>query len=65
MLTDRINKARKVDVEKLSAEQLEALTTQMSQTINQIVDDACNRANSLLSVYGLETKMQIVIQKKD
>jgi hypothetical protein len=63
--SDIINRVRKVDVEKLDEAQLENITTQMSQEINRIIDDACARANSLLNIYGLETKMQIVIQKKD
>lgn len=60
-----MNRVRKVDVEKLSQDQLDQLMIQMSDEINQIVDSACAKANSLLNIYGLETKMQIVIQKKN
>lgn len=65
MSDDIINRARKVDVEQLDSEQLQELTVQMSAALNKIVDDACAKANSLLTIYGLQTKMQIVIEKKD
>lgn len=65
MSSDKIKRKRFVDVEKLEDEQIEQLISQISDKIIAMVDQTCDKANELLSVYGLETKMQIVIQPKN
>lgn len=65
MQSDTIDRVRKVDVEKLEVSQADELADQISQEINKMVDEVCIKANKMLNAYGLETKMQIVIQKKN
>lgn len=61
MENDRINT---VQVENLSVQQADLLAQKLSDEINRLVDETCDKANKILSIYGLETKMQIVIHKK-
>lgn len=59
---DTINRTRTVNVDELSDEQLEVIQQQLSSKITGIIDKACEDANKFLNVYGLQAKMQIVIQ---
>ena len=63
-MSDIINRKRHVDVNSLKDEQVEQLIEQISEKIKAMVDSTCEKANRMLNVYGLETKMQIVIQPK-
>lgn len=54
---------RKVDVEKLTNEQTDELSTQIGQKVREQVDETVNKINTLLKVYGMEAKMQIVLGK--
>lgn len=65
MPTDTINRKRSVNVNTLSAEQVEQLTEQISKKILVLVDETVAQANKMLNVYGLEAKMQIAIQRKE
>lgn len=65
MSTDTINRKRAIDINKLSAEQVEQLTEQISKKILVIVDEAITQANKMLNIYGLEAKMQIALQKQE
>lgn len=56
-----INRERKVDLTKLSREEFNRLELQLGERVRQICDEACEKANKLLNIYGLKTKMQIVI----
>lgn len=53
----------KFDIDKLTPDEAERLGSQIGETIRQITDKAVEDANRLLSVYGLEAKMQIIIGK--
>lgn len=57
------NRERKLDVEKLTLEQADALSVQISEKVKEINDKAINEANRFLNVYGMEAKMVIVIDK--
>lgn len=59
-----VDRERHVDVTKLSEVEVEAFIKQISDKITNMVDETCDRANRLLHVYGMEAKMQIVIQEK-
>jgi hypothetical protein len=59
-----IDRERHVDITTLSNEDLESLIKQISDKITNMVDETCDRANRLLHIYGMETKMQIIIQEK-
>ena len=53
---------RSIDVDNLSDDQLEIAITKISNQINKEVDLTCEKANALLSRYGLICKMQILIE---
>ncbi len=57
------NRVRKVDIDKLSEEELKALEERIGKKITGITDDAVEKANQILSIYGLRAKMQIVIEQ--
>jgi hypothetical protein len=53
---------RKINVEKLTDEQLEAAIASVSGKIGKITDKAITEANKLLARYGLVCKMQIAFE---
>jgi len=57
------DRVRKVDIDKLSDEELKALEERIGKKITNITDDAVKRANQILNIYGLRAKMQIVIEQ--
>lgn len=56
------NRERKVDLSKMEASQVDQISLQLGDMIRQICDDAVAKANRLLNVYGMNAKMQIVIE---
>jgi len=56
---------RAIDVEKLGDEQLENAINKISNQITGDIDNICNKANELLNRYGLQCKMQIVIEESE
>ena len=62
---DKIVRKRKVDVENLTEEQLQALIAQVGDKVRGMVDETCERANRILNVYGMHVKMQVVIEEND
>lgn len=58
-----INRERKVNVEKMSNEELEALQSKISNKISSIVNNAIKESNKYLNVYGLEARMHLEIGK--
>ena len=56
---------RKINVEGLTEEQMEQAINRVGQLIRDDVDATCERANRLLSRYGMACKMQIVIDEAD
>jgi hypothetical protein len=61
-MSDRV---RKVDVEKLDEKEFSAMMSVISSKITKITDEACEKANKLLAVYGIKAKMQIVFEKDE
>ena len=64
-MSDTIDRKRQVDVDKLNEEQLQQLIDKLGSKVRGMVDETCERANKLLNVYGLQVKMEVVIQQKD
>jgi hypothetical protein len=64
-MRDTIKRERKVDVNKLTTEQADLLSQEIGNKIRKIVDEACETCNNFLQIYGLQTKMQIVIEPKE
>jgi hypothetical protein len=58
-------RVRKVDVSKLSDEQLEKLQKAISDKIIHIINKANEDANKILSIYGMETQMVMEIKEKE
>jgi hypothetical protein len=56
---------RKLDINKLSKEEFDALNTQLGGIVREICDKAVADANKYLNVYGLNAQMQIVIAAPD
>lgn len=58
-------RVRKVDVNKLSEEELAQLQKAISDKIIKIINKANEEANKILSVYGMETQMIMEIKEKE
>lgn len=56
---------KKVNVEKMSETQLNKAIKSISERITKNVDQTCEKANKLLSKYGLKCKMQIIITEQE
>ena len=54
---------RFVDVEKLSEEQLKNIQENLVKKVTEIVDKACEDANKLLNIYGLQAKMKFALEE--
>lgn len=52
---------RKVNLDQMSAEQVDQISLQLGEKVREICDEAVAKANKLLSVYGMTAKMQIVL----
>ena len=61
MSDDTMNRKRQVNVDD---EQLDRIISQISDKIVSMVDETCAKANKMLDIYNMETRMQIVIKKK-
>lgn len=58
-------RVRKVDVSKLSEEELQKLQAAISDKIIKIINKANEEANRILAVYGMETQMIMEIKEKE
>ena len=52
---------RKVDITKMSREQVDSISQQIGDKVREICDEAVLKANKILNIYGMSAKMQIVI----
>lgn len=50
---------RKVDINSMTLEQVDDISIQLGTKIKDICQEAVEKANKLLSVYGLSAKMSI------
>ena len=58
-------RVRKVDIEKLSNEELEKIQAAISGKIVNIINKANEEANRVLNVYGMEVQLVMELKKKD
>lgn len=56
-----IDRKRRIDVNKLTNEQLAELEAKLSEKVSLIVNTAVKEANKYLNVYGLEARMHLEI----
>lgn len=61
-MNDILNRKRNVDVSKLTEDQIDQLSNQIGEKVRLMIDDICNKINDMLKIYGVQAKMQIVIQ---
>lgn len=59
------SRVRKIDVDKLSPEQADSLSEQIGEKLRKIIDQACTEANRITEIYGMQVKMQFLIEKLD
>lgn len=60
-LKDRV---RKVDISKLSPDQADNLSAQIGEKVRGICDEAAEKANAILNIYGMSAKIAIKIEGK-
>lgn len=58
-----MERKRSFDINKLTTEEAEKLSVKIGEKVREICDDAVKKANDLLNIYGMEAKMQIVVQE--
>ena len=56
------DRVRKVDVESMDVEQVDLLAEQLGAKVRGYVDEACEKANTVLKIYGLQAKMEFVLE---
>lgn len=56
---------RKIDLSNKTPEEVDAITVQLGEKVRQICDEAVEKANRLLNVYGMSAMMQIVVDHSD
>ena len=52
---------RSFDINKLSQEQAQEISAQIGEKVRLICDEACEKANKILNIYGMKAIMQIAI----
>ena len=57
------DRERKVDINKMSDSDLDNLSAQIGDKVREITDEAVNKVNALLGIYGLSAKMLIKFNK--
>ncbi|NJO48243.1 MAG: hypothetical protein HC840_00845 [Leptolyngbyaceae cyanobacterium RM2_2_4] len=59
------DRERKVDISKLSTEAVDNLSTQIGDKVRQICDEAADKVNAILKIYGMSAKMAIKFDTLD
>lgn len=52
---------RSIDISNLSLEQADSLAQQVGPKVREICDEAIEKANKILNIYGMKAQMQIAI----
>lgn len=60
---DLQNSEQKIDLNSMSNESVDQLSAQIGERIRLICDEAVEKANKILAIYGLTSKMQIQINE--
>lgn len=56
---------KKANLDHMSEDQAEVISELIGEKVRKICDEAVEKANKLLNVYGMSAKMQIVIDHPD
>lgn len=60
-----LGRERKVDLNKLSEEQLQNLQTEINKKVSQVINEAEAELNSILNIYGIGFRMVVALDRKD
>ena len=63
-MTERKRKVSREQLEQMSKEQLQKIEEKLGGKIRELIDSTVNKANKLLGIYGLQVKMQFLIEEK-
>lgn len=62
---ERKRKVSKEQLAKMSDEQLNLIEEKLGGKLRDLMDTAVNEANKLLEIYGLQVKMQFLIEENN
>lgn len=62
-MTNVADRKRSFDTNKLNKDEAEQLSTDIGVKVRQICDEACEKANKILNIYGMKAQMQIAINE--
>lgn len=57
------DRKRSFNINKLDQVEADKLSTDIGAKVRQICDEACEKANKILNIYGMKAQMQIVINE--
>ena len=60
-----VDRVRKIDIEQVDEEAFKNIQDGIIKKITEINDEAVEKANKILKIYGLEAKMQFLLKKKE
>jgi hypothetical protein len=63
-MNEKVRKVSKEQLEKMSEEQLHQIEEKLGGKIRELIDSTVVEANKLLGIYGLQVKMQFLIEEK-
>lgn len=56
-------RVRKVDVSKMTPEEVDRLSVQIGAKVREICDEASAKANAILGIYGMKAKIAIAFNE--
>lgn len=59
------DRERKIDISKMDKEAVDNLSIQIGEKVRQICDEAADRVNAILKIYGMSAKMAIQFDTLD
>lgn len=65
MPEDHKSRERKVDANKLKAEQVDKLAEQIGKNVADLLNESTDKCNKLLNIYDMEVVIQWNIRKKE
>ena len=64
-MQERVRKVSKDQLSKMSDEQLQKIEEVLGSKLREMIDCTVEEANKLLNIYGLQVKMQFLIEEKE
>ncbi len=60
-MSDHKQRARRIDVNSMTMEAADRLSVEIGKELAKIMDEANNKANEMLNIYGLQTQIHYKI----